>query len=95
MCYTSKETSLMIMLSKLDFNYKIIRNDTNLKFKKTLKINKSSNENYYHFLDIKNLNLSTSDEINYYFEVWDNDGINGFKSSKSFIGKHKKLQKMN
>ena len=56
-----------------------------------MKINQSSSQNYYHFLDIRNLNLSPSDEINYYFEVWDNDKINGHKSSKSFIGKHKEL----
>ena len=78
-------------ISKLDFNYEIIRNDSNLKINKSLKINQSSSENYYHFLDLGNLNLSPSDEINYYFEVWDNDKINGHKSSKSFIGRHKEL----
>ena len=62
-----------------------------MKINENLKINYSSNENYYHFLDIRNLNLSPSDEINYYFEVWDNDKINGFKSRKSLIGKHKEL----
>ena len=78
-------------ISRLEFNYEIIRADTNIKVNKNLKINQSSSENYYHFLDIRNLNLSPSDEINYYFEVWDNDKINGHKSSKSFIGTHKEL----
>ena len=54
-------------------------------------VNHTSSENYYHFLDIQNLNLAPSDEINYYFEVWDNDKVNGHKSKKSFIGKHKEL----
>ena len=80
-------------ISKLEFNYEIIRNDSNLKINENLKINYSSNENYYHFLDIEALNLSPSDEVNYYFEVWDNDKINGHKSSKSLIGKHKELSK--
>lgn len=78
-------------ISKLEFNYEIIRSDSNLKINESLKINQSSRENYYHFLNIGKLNLSPSDEINYYFEVWDNDKINGHKSSKSIIGKHKEL----
>ena len=80
-------------ISKLEFNYEIIRKDSNLKINENLKINYSSSENYYHFLDIEALNLSPSDEVNYYFEVWDNDKINGHKSSKSLIGKHKELSK--
>ncbi|MAO71513.1 MAG: hypothetical protein CMD02_03260 [Flavobacteriales bacterium] len=78
-------------ISKLEFNYEIIRNDTSLKINENLIVNHTSSENYYHFLDIQNLNLAPSDEINYYFEVWDNDKVNGHKSKKSFIGKHKEL----
>ena len=37
---------------------------------------------YYHF-DLSTLSINPGDEIEYYFEVWDNDGVNGPKSSRS------------
>ena len=40
-------------------------------------------QSFYHFWDMTNLNISPGDEIEYYFEVWDNDGVNGSKSTKS------------
>ncbi|MBI4929940.1 MAG: DUF4175 domain-containing protein [Bacteroidetes bacterium] len=40
-------------------------------------------QSFYHFWDMTSLNISPGDEIEYYFEVWDNDGVNGSKSSKS------------
>ena len=44
-------------------------------------------------MDLNELNLSSGDEVNYFFEVWDNDQINGRKSNKSFDGKYKELTK--
>jgi len=38
---------------------------------------------FYHMLDINNLGLSAGDELIYYFEVYDNDGVNGPKRSIS------------
>ena len=40
-------------------------------------------QSFYHFWDMTNLSISPGDEIEYYFEVWDNDGVNGSKSAKS------------
>lgn len=37
---------------------------------------------FYHF-DLSSLDIKAGDEVEYYFVVWDNDGINGPKSSKS------------
>ncbi len=37
---------------------------------------------YYHF-DMSSISVNPGDEIEYYFEVWDNDGVNGAKSSLS------------
>lgn len=38
---------------------------------------------FYHYWDISNITLKAGDEIDYFFEVWDNDGYNGRKSTKS------------
>lgn len=38
---------------------------------------------FYHMLDINNMGLSAGDVLNYFFEVYDNDGVNGPKRSVS------------
>ena len=76
-------------LKKLVFTYSISQNDSSYSYSKEIKINQLSNEKYYHYLDVGSLNLKPSDKLSYYFEVWDNDGVNGSKSVKSFIGSFK------
>ncbi|MBT5858822.1 MAG: hypothetical protein HOH88_03035 [Flavobacteriales bacterium] len=70
-------------LSKLNFNYTVISGDSTFSIINSIEINKISKESFYHLLDINLLDLSPSDEITYYFEVWDNDAVNGNKSTKS------------
>lgn len=49
-----------------------------------LKIKKNiSQQQFFHYLDIASLDLSAGDEVEYFFEVWDNDGVNGSKSTRS------------
>jgi hypothetical protein len=38
---------------------------------------------YYYFLDASRYELQPGDKIEYYFEVWDNDGVIGSKSAKT------------
>ncbi|MBI3520889.1 MAG: hypothetical protein HY062_16240, partial [Bacteroidetes bacterium] len=38
---------------------------------------------YYYFLDASRFNVLPGDKIEYYFEVWDNDGVSGSKSAKT------------
>lgn len=38
---------------------------------------------YYYFLDASRFNVLPGDKIEYYFEVWDNDGVMGSKSAKT------------
>lgn len=38
---------------------------------------------YYYSLDVSQFNLQPGDKIEYYFEVTDNDGVNGPKSSRT------------
>ena len=37
----------------------------------------------YYAWEISDLDISPGDEIVYYFEIWDNDGVNGSKSTKT------------
>lgn len=47
--------------------------------------NAFTKDTYYHVWDVSDLNLEPGQELVYYFEVFDNDGVNGSKSSKSTI----------
>jgi len=38
---------------------------------------------YFYFLDASRFKLLPGDKIEYYFEVWDNDGVTGAKSAKT------------
>lgn len=38
---------------------------------------------YYYFLDASHFDVLPGDKIEYYFEVWDNDGVTGSKSAKT------------
>ncbi|MBK7683940.1 MAG: hypothetical protein IPJ26_16415 [Bacteroidetes bacterium] len=40
-------------------------------------------DQFYHFWDLATIQLNAGDEIEYYFEVWDNDGVHGPKSARS------------
>ena len=40
---------------------------------------------FVHYIDISRFELKAGDKIEYYFEVWDNDGVNGAKSARSHV----------
>jgi len=70
----------------LRFIYEIKRSGDSKKNKSAiaLQINRSQlKQEFFHYVDMKTLNIQAGDEIDYYFQVWDNDAINGSKSSKS------------
>ena len=46
-------------------------------------------ETFYHFWDLGTIGLEPGDAIEYYFEVWDNDGVNGSKSSRTEKGTYR------
>jgi len=70
----------------LSFNYRLKRDgrDGDLK---TLKLPKSEGKNiqYNHIFDLTELALKPGDEVTYYFEVFDNDGVNGSKSARTTL----------
>ena len=52
----------------------------------TLEIIRGVNpQQYYHYFDITALDLKPGQALEYYFEVWDNDRVNGSKSTKSQV----------
>lgn len=43
----------------------------------------STRQAFFHFADLGELRLMPGDKLEYWFEVWDNDGVNGSKSARS------------
>ncbi len=78
--------------SKLEFRYKVM-NPTDSAMsaflqsnEKTLPIavNRLANQDrFFHYWDIAPLGILPGEQIEYYFEVWDNDGVNGAKSART------------
>jgi hypothetical protein len=76
--------------TNLAFNY-TIKNSANTKPQRVIiPVSKSFNKDHFFYLwDITTLGIAPGDELEYYFEVWDNDGVNGAKSTKSAIKTYK------
>lgn len=73
-------------LVNLTFNYTITSQRGDQKTEKlTLQNPKFKNVQYDHILDINMLDLQPGEKLSYYFEVFDNDAVNGSKSAKTGI----------
>ena len=72
-------------LTNLSFNYQITKEDGYKEPQVALKLAQPKDRSiqYDHTFDIAELELEPGDQLNYYFEAFDNDGINGIKSSKT------------
>jgi hypothetical protein len=77
-------------VNKLNLNYTISRVDDNNKQVAAprkgsipLAITGKTFTQFNHMFDIAQLALLPGTRLNYYFEVWDNDGVNGSKSARS------------
>lgn len=75
--------------SKLTFNYRVLKGGDSVENPSpvifdTLGINNSiTQQQYFHFFDLSQLAISPGDGLEYYFEVWDNDGVSGNKSTRT------------
>lgn len=75
--------------SRLTFHFKKYGTDSTGKPTETagsypINVNKTqTNQPYFYFLDASLYNLQPGDKIEYYFEVYDNDGVNGNKPAKT------------
>lgn len=75
--------------SRLTFNYQIdLEGQTGAEpaneFIVELPVSKFSNQQqFFHFFDLDSINIEPGTQIMYHFEIWDNDGINGSKVTRS------------
>ena len=81
------------LLQKLTFNYRITSNDTIPLVRQQLTIKQLSKELFFFTFKFDELNLAAGEEMEYYFEIWDNDGVNGSKNTKSTRFSHKEATK--
>lgn len=72
-------------LTSLTFNYRIAHQDGRQEALQTIPLQKSMGKQtqYDHTFDMNELELTPGDEVNYYFEVYDNDAVNGNKSART------------
>lgn len=71
--------------TRLRLNYKIIRKGKESPlYSKDIPINRSStSQNFAYNWSLDSLKLDKEDRLDYFVQVWDNDGANGPKSAKS------------
>jgi len=75
-------------LRKLYFVYHFLESDDSSKLNKDFKISvpvtlNSVYQNFYYAINLDDLKISHGESFEYFFEVWDNDGVNGSKSTRS------------
>jgi hypothetical protein len=65
-----------------------IRDENNLlvkEIKQKLPLSKGLNQAFYHYLNIREFNLTAGQQLQYFFEVTDNDAVNGPKTARSAV----------
>ena len=69
--------------SKLLYHFEV-DNKPHQSFSKEIDIDKKTTRtSFYYSIDLDTLEMYPGDEVKSYFEIWDNDGINGAKSRRS------------
>ena len=72
-------------ISHLTFNYRLKRAGRNYDKLETVSLKKPGTKqaNFDYTFDLGKLELKPGDEVTYYFEVFDNDGVKGAKSART------------
>ncbi len=71
-------------LTELALNYQIIKDGNPRNKTTTIAINRNSpQQNFFYQWHIDSLGLQPGNKLNYFLQVWDNDGVNGRKSTQS------------
>jgi hypothetical protein len=84
--YYTGEVSDDYGVRNLTFNYEITRADSaasNVMKSVNVSIPGGTSSRFVYYWNISDFGIKPGDKMNYYFEVWDNDGIHGSKSTKS------------
>ncbi|MCX2573756.1 DUF4175 family protein [Pedobacter sandarakinus] len=81
--------------TRLSFKYQIKSNNRIIStVTKNIPIKANATENtFFYYWDTRSVAAKPGDEIEYFFEVADNDGVNGAKTSRSDVKTFKKLTK--
>ncbi|HQV00078.1 MAG TPA: hypothetical protein PLO59_02905, partial [Bacteroidia bacterium] len=61
-----------------------IKHNTAINYQNIVVPKGMASHTFFYYLNVDDIKMGMGDAIEYYFEVWDNDGVNGAKSSKSF-----------
>jgi hypothetical protein len=76
--------------SKLQFSYRFLKNEkdtlnrSDKLLTESIVINKNNTQaEFFHYWDVSSLGILPGEQMEYFFEVWDNDGVNGPKSARS------------
>ena len=79
-------SKLQFVYNKLDKDGKVISsgNAVPIKIQNNVTI-----QDFYYYFDQGMFNLNPGEQIEYYFQVYDNDGVNGAKSTKSTVQSYK------
>ena len=74
-------------LSRLYFHYSILNAGKVVVAEKNIPIKLTAGNvaPFQHYVDFAALNLLPGQQVNYYVEAWDNDGVNGSKSGRSNV----------
>ena len=84
--YYNGEVSDDYGVRRLTFNYQITRSDsgaTNVNKSLDIPISTGLSSRFTFYWNLADFAVGPGDKMSYYFEVWDNDGIHGSKSTKS------------
>ncbi|MBS1774195.1 MAG: hypothetical protein JST82_15160 [Bacteroidetes bacterium] len=78
-------------ISKLAFHYNITDAQNKNIVSKELPIKNTGGNAvpFQYYFDIASLNLQTGQQLSYYIETWDNDGVHGSKASRSEVMNYK------
>ena len=79
------------LLNKLEFIYSYTSNEKVITSVEEITIQRKNLEQFFHATNFEDLNIDPGKEVNYYFKVWDNDGVNGSKFTKSGTFTYKEL----
>lgn len=76
---------------RLTFSYKPVEDDAdsreeNIENFQTIEIPLNKNiatQEYFHVFDFSTIEMDDKNQVNYFFTVWDNDKLNGYKSART------------
>ncbi len=79
-------------LTSLSFNYTITNENGTTSPLQKVKLKKDDGREiqFSHIFDLKKINVAPGDKIAFYFEVTDNDGVNGSKSARTSVMTYEK-----